>query len=339
MAGNSQRRGAMRKPGTKKGAVVGSGGQKRKGLRGRGATPAAELRPGHPAQRQGAPRQEGQHKDAQRSAGQRRPAARQGDNPAAAARRRSGSEPGETVLGRNPVLECLRAAVPATALQVAIGVELDDRVSESVRLAADAGLAILEVPKADLDRLARGALHQGVALQVPPYEYAFPEDVLVAAQQSATAPLLVALDGVTDPRNLGAVVRSAAAFGAHGLVVPQRRSAGMTAVAWRASAGTAAYLPVARATNLVRTLKDFAAAGLMIVGLDAEGTMPLDAFALATGPLVLVLGSEGRGMSRLVRETCDAAVSIPMVGPVESLNASVAAGVVLAEVARLRRAG
>jgi len=329
----------MRKPGTKKGAVVGSGGQKRKGLRGRGATPAAELRPGHPAQRQGTPRQEGRHKDAQHSAGQRRQAARQSDNPAAAARRRSGSEPGETVLGRNPVLECLRAAVPATALQVAIGVELDDRVSESVRLAADAGLAILEVPKADLDRLARGALHQGVALQVPPYEYAFPEDVLVAAQQSATAPLLVALDGVTDPRNLGAVVRSAAAFGAHGLVVPQRRSAGMTAVAWRASAGTAAYLPVARATNLVRTLKDFAAAGLMIVGLDAEGAMPLDAFALATGPLVLVLGSEGRGMSRLVRETCDAAVSIPMVAPVESLNASVAAGVVLAEVARLRRAG
>ncbi|MFN2479186.1 MAG: 23S rRNA (guanosine(2251)-2'-O)-methyltransferase RlmB [Pseudonocardiaceae bacterium] len=340
MAGNSQRRGAMRKPGTKKGAVVGSGGQKRKGLRGRGATPAAELRPGHPAQRQGAQRQEGQRKDAQPSSGQRRSTARQGgDSPAAAARRRSGSEPGETVLGRNPVLECLRAAVPATALQVAIGVDLDDRVSESVRLAADAGLSILEVPKADLDRLARGALHQGVALQVPPYEYAFPEDVLIAAQQSTTAPLLVALDGVTDPRNLGAVVRSAVGFGAHGLVVPQRRSAGMTAVAWRASAGTAAYLPVARATNLVRTLKDFAAAGLMIVGLDAEGSMPLDAFALATGPLVLVLGSEGRGLSRLVRETCDAAVSIPMVGPVESLNASVAAGVVLAEVARLRRAG
>lgn len=333
MAGNSQRRGAMRKPGTKKGAVVGSGGQKRKGLRGRGATPAAELRPGHPAQRQ----------EAQHSSGQRRPAPRpggqRGDSPAAAARRRSGSEPGETVLGRNPVLECLRAAVPATALQVAIGVDLDDRVSESVRLAADAGLSILEVPKADLDRLAKGALHQGVALQVPPYEYAFPEDVLIAAQESTTAPLLVALDGVTDPRNLGAVVRSAVAFGAHGLVVPQRRSAGMTAVAWRASAGTAAYLPVARATNLVRTLKDFAAAGLMVVGLDAEGSMPLDAFALATGPLVLVLGSEGRGLSRLVRETCDAAVSIPMVGQVESLNASVAAGVVLAEVARLRRAG
>jgi 23S rRNA (guanosine2251-2'-O)-methyltransferase len=339
MAGNSQRRGAMRKPGTKKGAVVGSGGQKRKGLRGRGATPAAELRPGHPAQRQSARRTaQPQGGSAPRQPTQRNPGQR-GGGPAAAARRRGGSEPGETVLGRNPVLECLRAGVPATALHVAIGVDLDERVSESVRLAADAGLSILEVPRADLDRLSGGALHQGVALQVPPYEYALPEDVLATARKSGTPPLLVALDGVTDPRNLGAVVRSAAAFGAHGLLIPQRRSAGMTAVAWRSSAGTAAYLPVARATNLVRALKDVAASGLMVVGLDARGAMPLDAFPLATGPLVLVLGSEGRGLSRLVRDTCDAAVSIPMAGPVESLNASVAAGVVLAEVARLRRAG
>jgi len=240
-------------------------------------------------------------------------------------------------LGRNPVLECLRAGVPATALQVAIGIDADDRVSESIRLAADAGLAILEVPRADLDRLAAGTLHQGLALQVPPYAYAHPDDVLAAAQGCAQPPLLVALDGVTDPRNLGAVVRSAAAFGAHGLLLPQRRSAGMTAVAWRTSAGTAAHLPVARATNLVRTLKDCAAAGLMVVGLDADAARSLDNFALASGPLMLVLGSEGRGLSRLVRETCDATVSIPMAGPVESLNASVAAGVVLAEVARLRR--
>jgi 23S rRNA (guanosine2251-2'-O)-methyltransferase len=327
MAGNSQRRGAMRKPGTKKGAVVGSGGQKSKGLRGRGATPPAELRPGHSAQRRSTQRQPAQRQGAQGGTG-----------PAGRARRRTGAEPAETVLGRNPVLECLRAGVPATALHVAIGVDVDDRVSESVRLAADAGLSILEVPRADLDRLAGGALHQGVALQVPPYEYALSEDVLAAARDSGTPPLLVALDGVTDPRNLGAVVRSAAAFGAHGLLVPQRRSAGMTPVAWRASAGTAARLPVARATNLVRTLKDCAASGLMVVGLEVGGSMSLDSFPLATGPLVLVLGSEGRGLSRLVRETCDAAVSIPMAGPVESLNASVAAGVVLAEVARLRRA-
>jgi 23S rRNA (guanosine2251-2'-O)-methyltransferase len=328
MAGNSQRRGAMRKPGTKKGAVVGTGGQKSKGLRGRGATPPAELRTGHPAQRRPTPRQPAQRQGVPGGAG-----------PAVRSRRRTGTEPGETVLGRNPVLECLRAGVPATALHVAIGLATDDRVSESVRLAADAGLSILEVPRADLDRLAGGALHQGVALQVLPYEYAFPEDVLVAARDSGAPPLLVALDGVTDPRNLGAVVRSAAAFGAHGLLVPQRRSAGMTAVAWRTSAGTAARLPVARATNLVRTLKDCAAFGLMVVGLEAGGSMPLDSFPLATGPLVLVFGAEGRGLSRLVRETCDAAVSIPMVGTVESLNASVAAGVVLAEVARLRRLG
>ena len=318
VAGNSQRRGAMRKPGTKKGAVIGSGGQKPKGLRGRGATPAAELRPGHPAERQSRAAQG--HADS-----------------AARTRRRGGSESGETVLGRNPVLECLRAGVPATALHVAIGVDLDDRVSESIRLAADAGVSILEVPRADLDRLAGGALHQGVALHVPPYEYVLAEDVAAIARESGTPPLLVALDGVTDPRNLGAVVRSAAAFGAHGVLVPKRRSAGMTAVAWRTSAGTAAHLPVARVTNLVRTLKDLAASGLMIVGLDAGGAMPFDTFPLATGPLVLVLGSEGRGLSRLVRETCDALVSIPMAEPVESLNASVAAGVMLAEVARRRR--
>jgi 23S rRNA (guanosine2251-2'-O)-methyltransferase len=323
MAGNSQRRGAMRKPGTQKGAVVGSGGQKSKSLRGRGATPPAELRPGHPAQRQPRPTQG-------------RVVQGHGD-PATRARRRGGSEPGEIVLGRNPVLECLRAGVPATAVHVAIGIDLDDRVSESIRLAADAGLTILEVPRSDLDRVAGGALHQGMALHVPPYKYALVQDVLAGALESGRPPLLVALDGVTDPRNLGAVVRSAAAFGAHGVVLPQRRSAGMTAVAWRTSAGMAAHLPVARVTNLVRTLKELASSGLMIAGLDAGGTMPFDTFPLATGPLVLVLGSEGRGLSRLVRETCDVIVSIPMIGPVESLNASVAAGVMLAEVARRRR--
>jgi 23S rRNA (guanosine2251-2'-O)-methyltransferase len=147
----------------------------------------------------------------------------------------------------------------------------------------------------------------------------------------------VALDGVTDPRNLGAVVRSVGAFGGHGVVVPQRRAAGMTAVAWRTSAGTAARVPVARATNLTRTLREYATAGFMIAGLDAEGTVSLDDFELAADPLVLVVGSEGKGLSRLVKQTCDVTVSIPLAGQVESLNASVAAGVVLAEVARQRR--
>ncbi|MCA1672723.1 MAG: 23S rRNA (guanosine(2251)-2'-O)-methyltransferase RlmB [Actinobacteria bacterium] len=329
MAGNSRRKGAMRKPGTKKGAVVGSGGHKAKGLRGRGATPPAEMRPGHPAQRETAQRETAQRRSSHGLADRADSSAR--------TRPRPDTEPGETVFGRNPVLECLRAGVPATALQVALGVDADDRISESVQVAADVGLAILEVPRADLDRLAGGALHQGVALQVPPYTYAHLDDVLATAQGSGTAPLLVALDGVTDPRNLGAVVRSAAAFGAHGVLLPRRRSAGITAVAWRTSAGAAARLPVARVTNLTRTLKDCAAAGLAVVGLAADGAMTLDSFPLATEPLVLVLGAEGRGLSRLVRETCDAILSIPMAGPVDSLNASVAAGVVLAEVARLRR--
>lgn len=318
MAGNSKRRGAVRKEGTKKGPVVGSGGQRRRALKGKGATPPAELRKGHPAQRRAAAKERAQA----RTASRRRPT--EGEVP-------------EIVLGRNPVAECLRAGVPATALWVGPGATTDQRVAEAVHLAAEAGISILEVERADLDRIAGGALHQGIALQIPPYAYAHPDELLEIAADSGEPALIVALDGVTDPRNLGAVVRSVSAFGGNGVVIPQRRAAGMTAVAWRTSAGTAARLPVARATNLTRTLREYAQAGLMIAGLDAEGDVSLDEFELATSPLVLVAGSEGKGLSRLVRETCDVTVSIPMAGPVESLNASVAAGVVLAEVARQRR--
>ena len=317
MAGNSKRRGAIRKTGTKKGAVVGSGGQRRRGLEGKGPTPKAAERTGHPARKRAARAAQPAGKTAQR-------------------RRTDGDAP-ETVVGRNPVVECLRAGVPATALYVAVGVEPDERVGESVQLAGDAGIAILEVPRADLDRMTGGVLHQGLALTVPPYEYAHPSDVLASAVAAVEPALLVALDGVTDPRNLGAVVRSAAAFGAHGVLLPQRRSAGITAVAWRTSAGTATRIPVARATNLTRALRDASAAGLTVVGLDTEGAVSIDELDVATEPLVIVVGGEGRGLSRLVRDTCDVAVSIPMAPAVESLNASVAAGVVLAEVARRRR--
>jgi 23S rRNA (guanosine2251-2'-O)-methyltransferase len=321
MAGNSRRRGAMRKEGTKKGMVVGSGGQRRRGLQGKGPTPPAEMRPGHPAARRAA----------------RAGAAKAKQSRAADRRRPGDGETPENVLGRNPVVECLRAGVPATALQVALGMHADERVAEAVQLAADRGISILEVPRNDLDRITGGALHQGVALQVPPYSYAHPDELLEAASESVAPGLIVALDGVTDPRNLGAVVRSVGAFGGHGVVIPQRRAAGMTAVAWRTSAGTAARVPVARATNLTRTLREYATAGFMVAGLDAEGEVSLDEFELANDPLVLVVGSEGKGLSRLVKQTCDVTVSIPLAGPVESLNASVAAGVVLAEVARQRR--
>jgi 23S rRNA (guanosine2251-2'-O)-methyltransferase len=241
----------------------------------------------------------------------------------------------ETVLGRNPVLECLRAGVPATALYVALGTEADERLTESIRRAAELGIPILEAPRTDLDRITTNGLHQGIALQVPPYHYAHPDDLLAAAVDSPPA-LLVALDNISDPRNLGAIVRSVAAFAGHGVLIPQRRSASVTAVAWRTSAGAAARVPVARATNLTRTLKDWADRGLRVVGLDAAGNTTLDDLD-GTDPLVVVVGSEGKGLSRLVRQNCDAVVSIPMAGPAESLNASVAAGVVLAEIARQRR--
>jgi 23S rRNA (guanosine2251-2'-O)-methyltransferase len=329
VAGNSRRHGAVRRAGTKKGAVVGSGGQRRRGLEGKGPTPKAVERTGHPAQKRAAAAQAAGAQAARR-AGQQSSQSSQS--------RRQGADGGpETVVGRNPVLECLRAGVPATALHIAVGIEADERVSEAVQRAADAGVAILEVPRADLDRMTGGILHQGLALTVPPYRYAHPDDVLAAALSAPQPALLVALDGVTDPRNLGAVVRSAAAFGAHGVLLPQRRSAGITAVAWRTSAGTATRLPVARATNLTRALRDAASAGLTIVGLDADGATSIDELTVATDPLVVVVGSEGRGLSRLVKQACDVAVSIPMASAVESLNASVAASVMLAEVARRRR--
>lgn len=312
MAGNSQRRGAIRKDGTKKGPTVGSGGQRRRGLEGKGATPRADQRPNHKA-----------YKVAQKTA-----RSNQG--------RHKKTDDVEVVVGRNPVVECLRAGVPATALYVVLGTEADERLTESVTRAGDAGIAILEVQRHDLDRITSNGMHQGIALQVPPYQYIHPDDLLKSATTDSMPALLVALDNISDPRNLGAIVRSVAAFGGHGVVIPQRRSASVSAVAWRTSAGAAARLPVSRATNLNRTLKDWADAGLTVVGLDAGGDTTLDELD-ASGPMVVVVGSEGKGLSRLVREHCDHIVSIPMAGPTESLNASVAAGVVLAEIARQRR--
>ena len=148
--------------------------------------------------------------------------------------------------------------------------------------------------------------------------------------------MIVALDSVTDPRNLGAVIRSAAGFGAHGVVIPERRAAGMTASAWKTSAGAAARIPVAQTVNLVRQLKAYQEAGCMVIGLDADGDVALPDLELATGPLVVVVGSEGKGLGRLVAETCDQLVSIPMANQLESLNAGVAASVALYAVARAR---
>ncbi|MGH3380478.1 MAG: 23S rRNA (guanosine(2251)-2'-O)-methyltransferase RlmB [Actinoallomurus sp.] len=245
--------------------------------------------------------------------------------------RRSAPEGPEIVTGRNAVVEALRAGIPASTLYVMTGAA-DDRIRESIKLATDAGVPLLEAGKVELDRLTDRAVHQGIALQVPEYAYAHPDDL----PRRGTPPLIVALDGVTDPRNLGAVVRSAAAFGAHGVLVPERRAAGVTAGAWKASAGTLASMPVARATNLVRALKSYQSAGLFVAGLDARGATGIDALEAASGPMVLVVGSEGKGLSRLVAETCDLLVNIPMPGKAESLNAGVAGSIALYEIARKR---
>lgn len=324
----------------RKGASIGSGGQGRRALRGKGATPPAELRPGHPAQRRAAAAAartaratKGDVGGTGRGAAGREPIGARG--PAGAGGRRLG-ESDELVVGRNAVLEALRAGVPATTLYIAGGLDYDERLADARKLAGRAGLAVVDIGRFELDRLSANAPHQGLALVVPPYRYAHPDDLLERALQADTG-LLVALDGVTDPRNLGAVVRSAAAFGAQGVVVPERRAAGMTAAAWKTSAGAAARLPVARATNLTRALRSYAEAGLLVVGLAADADLSIDDLEAATDPLVLVVGSEGRGLSRLVGETCDLTVRIPMAGEVESLNAGVAAGVALAEIARRRR--
>lgn len=311
------RSGAVRK--SKKGPTKGSGGLGRRKLEGKGPTPKAEDRPYHKAYKSEHDKQKEQRKQQ--------------------SNRRKKEAGKDTVAGRNAVLEALREGVPATALYVVGRPDTDDRMKEAVSIAADRGIVMLEASKADLDRLTDGAIHQSIALQVPPYEYADPNDLLKRAAGRLETPLLVALDGITDPRNLGAIVRSTAAFGGHGVIVPERRAASMTAAAWKTSAGAASRIPVAQVVNLVRTLQDLKKQGVFVLGLDMDGDVPLPGLELADAPVCLVVGSEGKGLSRLVREVCDQIVSIPIVSSTESLNAGVAAAVSLYEIARVRGAG
>lgn len=323
MAGNSERRGATRKPGSKKGPQVGTGGHSRKALRGKGPTPKAEDRVYHKAYK--------------RKVEAEKRAATQGGGRGSGARQQKRGSVTDIVAGRNAVLEALRAQMPVTRVYIASRLDADDRTKEILELAAARSLPFVEGSKLELDRITGNAVHQGIAIQVPPYEYADVEDLLDRAESSGSPALIVALDGVTDPHNLGAVLRSAGAFGAHGVLVPERRSAGVTASAWKVSAGAAARVPVARATNLTRELEALKKAGCFVVGLDAGGDVEMGEVAFATDPLVLVVGSEGKGLSRLVRETCDAVASIPIAADTESLNAAVAGGIALYEVARHRR--
>jgi 23S rRNA (guanosine2251-2'-O)-methyltransferase len=315
MAGNSERKGAIRKG--KKGPSVGSGGQRRKQLKGRGPTPKASERDKHPAARKA------------RAAAKRD---QKGSGRSSSARGRSPKGGPEYVVGRNSVVDSLTAQIPATALYVAERIDTDERVRHAVDLANEQSLPVLEAPRIELDRLADGLTHQGLILQVPPYEYAHADDLVARATDAGETPLIVALDHVTDPRNLGAVVRSAAAFGAHGVLVPDRRAASMTASAWKTAS---ARVPVAQCTNLSRALAAYRKAGLFVVGLDADADTTIDQVD-ADLPLVLVIGAEGAGLSRLVRDGCDVVAGIPISGGTESLNASVAAGIGLYALAQGR---
>jgi 23S rRNA (guanosine2251-2'-O)-methyltransferase len=370
----------------------GTGGYGKRKLEGKGPTPPAELRPGHPAQRRaaakarraaesaasparassagtgrggaaqpgtsrartsqpgtgraGTSRSSAGRSSAGRSSAGRTGAgagagrASAGRTSAGAGRtgqpRGSGGSAPELVAGRNAVLEALQAGVPATALHVGPRLDSDERIGQAVMLATDAGVPVVEAGRAELDRITAGAVHQGLALRIRRYSYADPADLVAAARAAGQQPLIMALDGVTDPRNLGAVARSVLAFGGHGILVPARRSAGVTAGAWKASAGALARVPVAQTANLTRALAAYADDGLFVVGLAADGAADVADLDLADSPLVLVVGSEGKGLSRLVAQRCDEVARIPLAGPAESLNAGLAAGIALYAVSRLR---
>lgn len=327
-----------KRPGTAKGKkkpTVGSGGHGKARLEGRGPTPKAEDRKGHKAFR-------GNKSSGSSGKGEFLAPAARTAGVAGAARNNSktvskAADANEVLSGRNSVVEALRAKVPATALYISNRIEMDDRVKEAIATAAQRGIPVSEVTKPEIDRLTGfDSVHQGIALAVPPYNYQHPMDLLDKVISRGQKPLFVALDGITDPRNLGAIIRSVAAFGGQGVILPQRRSTGVTASAWKTSAGAAARIPVALAANLNNTLKEFKKRGLFVVGLDGGGDISLPKFDLGTEPLVLVIGSEGKGLSRLVQENCDAILSIPITSHTESLNAGIAASVALYEVARRR---
>ena len=325
MPGNERYPGAKRRPGTKKGPTKGSGGNRRQGLEGRGPTPKAEDRVGHPRARA---------KALAEARAARPTRAKQLEK---IRRRFEVPEDHEIICGRNAVAEAARAGVPMSRVFMASSSATDDRLAAVVRRAALLGAPVLETTKLDLEALTGGAVHQGVAVEIPAYEYVTARDLLERARAAGRTPLFVALDQITDPHNLGAVLRSAGAFGADGVVIGERRSVGVNATVWKVSAGAAARVPVARETNLVRALTALKKEGCFVVGLDGRSEEVVDDLALADGPLVLVAGAEGSGLSRLVRQTCDTVVAIPISRTVESLNAAVAMGIGLYEVDRLRR--
>lgn len=242
----------------------------------------------------------------------------------------------EWLAGKHPVLEALRSGRPVHKIWVADGAA-KHQTAPILQAAKEAGVPVQFVDKRKLDQTVPGVNHQGVAAQSAAWDYADVETILAAAERKGEPPLVLLLDEIEDPHNLGSILRTADSAGAHGVIIPKRRSVGLTATVAKTSAGAVEYVPVARVGNLAQTIDSLKKRGLWVAGADASADS--DAFAAdLTGPLALVIGNENRGMGRLIREKCDYLVKLPMLGRIQSLNASVAAGVLLYEIVRQRRA-
>jgi len=242
----------------------------------------------------------------------------------------------ELIAGKHPVLEAMKAGRALN--KIFLYKEAQRHLVQPIMEEAKArGVVVQLVDKRKLDQLAPEMQHQGVVAQAAAIAYAEVEDLLARAAERGEAPFIVLLDEIEDPHNLGSILRTADCTGVHGVIVPKRRSAGLTAVVAKTSAGAVEYVPVARVANLVQTMEKLKEAGIWIAGADAGAPQSFHQTKL-TGPLAVVIGSEGKGLSRLVREKCDFILSLPMFGHVNSLNASVAAGVILYEVVRQRHA-
>lgn len=243
------------------------------------------------------------------------------------------SVPEHLLTGRNPVIEALKSGREIEKILILTGAEGSVRKIEG--MAREKKIEIQYVQRSALDRLTDGAAHQGVAAFVSEFHYCEPEDLLAAAETKGEDPFLLLLDGIEDPHNLGAIIRTADAVGAHGVIIPKRRAAAVTPTVEKAAAGAAEYVPVARVTNIARTVDELKERGIWIAAADMDGAEVWQSDL--SGPVALVIGSEGSGVSRLVREKCDYIVSFPMLGKINSLNASNAAALLMYEILRQRR--
>lgn len=240
----------------------------------------------------------------------------------------------EYIVGKNPVLEALRSGRSINKIWIAEGAQ-KQVVAPILSLAKEAGIIVQTVPRKKIDQIAEGESHQGVLAYVASYDYVQVEDILARAEKAGEPPFILILDEIEDPHNLGSMMRTGDAVGIHGIIIPKRRSVSLTSTVAKSSAGAIEYVPVARVTNLVRTMEELKERNIWIVGTDASAEQDFREARL-DGGIALVIGSEGKGMSRLVRETCDFTVKLPMHGRVTSLNASVAGALLMYEVYRQR---